>query len=96
MRPSAALTVHREAILALARLNHVHNVRVFGSTANGHDTETSDLDLLVDPLPETTLLDIARLQNTLQNLLGVATDVVTPRALPPSFRERVLASAVPL
>ena len=38
------------------------------------DTESSDLDLLVDPTPDTTLLDIARIQSQLQRLLGIPTD----------------------
>jgi predicted nucleotidyltransferase len=52
--------------------------------------------LLVDPTPETTLMDIARMQNRLHSLLGVRVDVLTPKALPPSFRDKVLAEAVPI
>lgn len=37
--------------------------RVFGSVVAGTDAEDSDLDLLVDPAPTTTLLTLARLQN---------------------------------
>ncbi|MBM3855867.1 MAG: nucleotidyltransferase, partial [Verrucomicrobia bacterium] len=62
----------------------------------GDDTESSDLDLLVDPTPETSLLDIARIQNQLQKLLGVSVDVVTPKALPERFRDRVLSDSVPV
>jgi predicted nucleotidyltransferase len=31
--------------------------RVFGSTGRGEDEEGSDLDLLIEPTPETTLFD---------------------------------------
>jgi len=62
----------------------------------GEDKEDSDLDLLVDPTPETTLMDIARIQSRLQKLLGVPVDVLTPKALPDTFRERVLAEAEPV
>jgi predicted nucleotidyltransferase len=48
----------------------VSNVRVFGSALHGDDTAESDLDLLVDPTPETTLFDIAKIQIELRNLLG--------------------------
>ncbi len=38
-------------------------------------------------------MDIAKIQRNLQNLLGVAVDVLTPKSLPEQFRNRVLAEA---
>lgn len=96
MKPSEALNVYREQIKQIAEQNHTHNLRVFGSVLHGTDSPGSDLDLLVDPLPETTLMDIARIQNRLQQLTGVHVDVVTPKALPPKFREHVVSEAVPV
>lgn len=72
------------------------NPRVFGSVAHGDDNEGSDLDILVDPTPETTLFDIAAIQHELLQLLGVSVDVLTPKALPEKFRAKVLAEAVPV
>lgn len=94
MRPSEIARKHRSDILAIATANNVRNVRLFGSVVRGEDTEDSDLDLLVDPTPDTTLMDIARIQNRLCALLGVQVDVLTPKALPESFRDQVLAEAV--
>jgi uncharacterized protein len=68
----------------------------FGSVLRGDDTDGSDLDILIDPTPETTLMDVAAIQVELQHLLGVSVDVLTPRALPDSFRSRVLSEAVPV
>jgi predicted nucleotidyltransferase len=96
MKPSEALNIYREQIKLVAEQNHTHNLRVFGSVLHGNDSLTSDLDLLVDPLPGTTLMDIARIQNRLQQLTGVHVDVVTPKALPPKFRDQVLSEAVPV
>ena len=93
MKPSEALSSHREEIRSVTEENHARNPRVFGSVLHGNDTENSDLDLLVDPTQETTLLDIARIQNRLQKLLGISVDVVTPKALPDSFRNEILAEA---
>jgi uncharacterized protein len=53
----------------------------------------SDLDLLIDPTTETTLMDIGAIRYELKNLLGVSVDVLTPNALPDSFRDDVLAEA---
>ncbi|MDD5330240.1 MAG: nucleotidyltransferase family protein [Sulfuricella sp.] len=96
MRPSLALQSNRDAIREIALRHHVGNVRVFGSVVHGEDADGSDLDILVEPTAETTLMDIARLQNRLQSLLGVPVDVLTPKALPDSFRDQVLAEAVPV
>lgn len=96
MRPSTALNENREAIRAVALSHRVTNVRVFGSTLHGDDTDSSDLDLLVDPTSETTLMDIARIQVELAGLLNVGVDVLTPNSLPESFREQVLKEALPI
>jgi uncharacterized protein len=69
---------------------------VFGSCVRGQDTEGSDLDLLVDALPGATLFDLGGLQQTLEEMLGVRVDLVTPADLPPRVRAAVLAEAQPV
>lgn len=96
MKPSEALNIHRVAIRQIVETNRALNARVFGSVIHGDDVEGSDLDLLVDPTPETSLMDIARIQNRIQKLLGISVDVFTPKALPASFRDRVLSEAKPV
>lgn len=96
MRPSLLLQSHREAIKAILARHRVRNARVFGSVLRGEDREDSDLDLLVDPTPETTLFDIGGVQVEVSELLGVRVDVVTPAALPESWRNRIIAEARPL
>lgn len=96
MRPSIALHGNREAIRAIVEGHRACNPRVFGSVVQGCDTDESDLDLLVDPTPETTLFDIGAIRHELLELLGVPVDVLTPKALPETFRATVLAQAVPV
>src|SRR5665647_2040862 len=93
MRPSVALSTHRDAIRTIALRHRVTNVRVFGSVVHGDDTEDSDLDLLVEPTQETTMMDIAKIQLELSQLLPVAVDVLTPNGLPAKFRGQVIAEA---
>jgi hypothetical protein len=62
----------------------------------GEDREGSDLDILVDPLPGTTLLDLGGLQVELEELLGVRVDLLTPGDLPTRYREKVLREAIPI
>lgn len=80
----------------MVEAHRARNPRVFGSVAHGDDTDNSDLDLLIDPTPETTLLDIGAIRHELLQLLGVPVDVLTPKALPDKFRDSVLAEAVPV
>lgn len=96
MKPSTALFVHREAVRRIVLNHHVENVRVFGSVLRGDDTEGSDLDILVDPTPETTLMDIGAIRYELRNLLGVSVDVLTPMSLPPRYRDTVIREAQPI
>lgn len=96
MKPSEALIAHREDIRRVVEQNHARNPRVFGSVLHGRDTEKSDIDLLVDPTAETTLMDLARIKGQLQKCLGVPVDVLTPKSLPASFRKRILDEAAPV
>lgn len=96
MKPSLALDAHRSELRALTARFGVLHPRVFGSAANRTDQEGSDLDLLVEPTRNTTLLTIAALQDEAEQLLGVRVDVLTPGALPARIRERVLTEALPL
>lgn len=96
MRPSQALRQHREAICLVAARYRVANPRVFGSALRGDDRDGSDLDLLVETLPGTTLLDLGGLQDELQELLGVSVDVRTLKDLPAKFRDIVAQEARPV
>ncbi len=96
MRPSEALALHRSRIREIALSHRVLDVRVFGSASRGEDGDASDLDLLVEPTPETTLFDIGAIRFELRQLLGMEIDVLTPDALPEAFRAQVLREATPL
>lgn len=96
MKPSEALRNNRDAIRRVVAAHRACNARVFGSVVHGDDTEDSDLDILIDPTPDTTLLDIGAIRQELLQLLGVPVDVLTPKALPEKFRATVLAEALPV
>jgi uncharacterized protein len=96
MKPSIALDQNRGAVREVVRRFRIGNPRVFGSALRRNDRADSDLDLLVDALPGTTLFDLGGLQVALEELLGVRVDVLTPADLPPKFRAQVLAEAEPV
>lgn len=93
MRPSEALEKNRQAIRDATKRFNAVNPRVFGSVARGEDRPDSDLDILVDALPGTTLFDLGGLLEELSALLGVEVDVVTSGGLRPDIRARVLQEA---
>jgi len=96
IKPSEALVDQRSTIRRLAAAYRTTNPRIFGSVAQGKDTTSSDLDVLVEPLPKTTLFDLGGLQDALEEALGVKVDVVTPMDLPPHIRAVVVEQAVPV
>ena len=79
MRPSEALNQHRDAVYQVAARYRVANPRVFGSALRGDDQDGSDLDLLVDTLPGTSLLYLRGLLDELRELLGIPVDALLAR-----------------
>jgi uncharacterized protein with HEPN domain/predicted nucleotidyltransferase len=92
--PSQVLDEKRDEVKHLAASERLLAVRVFGSVARGDDTLSSDIDLLVTPAPEATLLNLARFQIGAESLTGYQVDVVTDRGLDPS--SDILAGALEL
>jgi len=96
MKPSEVLEQNRQAIREATKRFNAANPRVFGSVARGEDRSDSDLDILVDALPETTLFDLGGLLEELSETLGVPVDVVTSGGLHARIRDRVLQEAKPI
>jgi len=91
-----ALRSRRAEILAIADRRGMKAVRVFGSISRGESSETSDVDLLVQPEPGRSLFDLGGFTADLEDLLGCRVDVVSERGLRPRFRDRVTQEAVAL
>ena len=93
MRPSVVLAAKRDQVIAIAAARGVQVVRVFGSVACGDDREDSDIDLLIDIPPSTSLLQVVGLQFDIEDALGARVDPCTERELEPALRQRILAEA---
>ena len=96
MKPSDILKAKRSLIRATVMRYRTTNPRVFGSVVHGTDKEGSDIDLLVDALPGTTLFDLGGLQDELETVLSARVDLLTPADLPAKFRAKVLSEAQPI
>lgn len=88
------LQQQKVGIVAIAQRYHATNIRVFGSVVHGNNHEDSDIDLLVDFLPGTTLLDQVGLINALSTALCRKVDIVSERALNKHLRQQILQAAV--
>ena len=90
------LEVARETLEALCRRWKVRQLSLFGSVLRDDFGPDSDVDVLVEFLPDgvPSLFTIQDLEQELSAVFGGrAVDLVTPGALHPLLRERILADA---
>jgi uncharacterized protein len=72
----------------------VRELGVFGSYVRQEQTETSDVDVLVEFSETPSLLKFVNLENYLSDNLGVKVDLVHKAGLKPRIGERILAEVV--
>jgi predicted nucleotidyltransferase len=96
MKPSDALEKYRDQILRLIAAHSLRNPRVFGSVSRGEDSESSDLDILVDIDERTSYFDIIGAELDIEDLTGLNVDLFSVEELKPRVKERALAEALPL
>jgi hypothetical protein len=68
---------------------HVKSIGIFGSVARNENTETSDLDLIVDFSEPVGMFKFLELRDYLRLALSTDIDLTTPRALKPAIRQTV-------
>jgi len=86
----------RDEIVEVLAAHGLTNAGVFGSVARGEETSASDIDILVDIAPGTTLLTIIGAQIELENLLGRPVDLVPRDGLKPDVAPAVARDVVSL
>ena len=96
MRPSALVRQRIGQVREAISHYPVRNPRLFGSSARGDDRQDSDIDILVDPMPQTTFYDLAELEIELEQILGCKVDVRTPGELAPEVAARVAPDLRPM
>ena len=86
------IEVDERRLTELCRRYGVRELSLFGSAARGEARPNSDIDLLVEFLPEAQpgLLDHAGLMLDLAALLGRKVDLVSKNALKPLIRDSIL------
>ncbi len=84
----------RDVIVRAAEARGARDVRLFGSVARGEETDASDVDFVVSLTSGRTMMDLARLELDLEQLLGRRVDVVTEQGLVEPVRSTVLREAI--
>lgn len=90
----------RSSLLHIAKKYRIDKIYVFGSVARGEESETSDVDFLVELNKDASALGVGGFQYEAQKLLGAKVDVVPTFALDrvkdKEFVAAVQSEAVPL
>lgn len=91
------LRANRDVILKAAEECGLTNVRVFGSVARGEETAESDVDILVDYIPESKKgWHAFGFPDAASKIIGRRVDMVFAKGVYHLMRERVFKEATPL
>lgn len=73
----------------------IKSVALFGSHVHGTADEDSDVDVLMEFVPEATVgfFKLAQIQRSIAEFIGRKVDLLTPEALSKYFRDKVLQEA---
>lgn len=74
----------------------VASLAVFGSYVRGEQTNSSDLDILVEFSETPGLIKFIELENYLSDNLGIKVDLVHKKALKPNIGKNILNEATPV
>jgi hypothetical protein len=85
----------RDDILSIAARHGATNVRVFGSVARDEAGDASDVDFLMDTLPNSFMEYMGLIQD-LEDLLGRHVDIGSEKQLHWVVRDRAVHEAIPL
>jgi len=78
----------------LSQRFEVKEIGIFGSVARGEQTDTSDIDLLVEFSRPVSLVTFMRLEFYLSDILGNKVDLVTFDSLKPFIQQDVLSEVI--
>jgi uncharacterized protein len=91
INPVEILKKHEEQI---KKTFSVKKIGVFGSTVTGEAYERSDIDILVEFRKSVDFFEFLELQYYLEELFNRKVDLVTPDALKPYIKDKILKEVV--
>jgi hypothetical protein len=78
----------------LSERYYVRSIGIFGSYSRHHQTEKSDLDLVVEFDQPIGMMAFIHLKNLISDRLNINVDLVTPDGLHPLIRDEVMHEVV--
>ncbi|MEB3289780.1 MAG: nucleotidyltransferase family protein [Leptolyngbya sp.] len=90
------VSLQPEQLVQFCEKHPIQRLSLFGSILREDFTDSSDVDILVEFLPQARIgfFELVRLENALTDLIGRKVDLRTPQELSPYFRQDVLNEAV--
>ena len=91
----STMNISHSELADFCRKRHIRKLSLFGSTLRGEDRPDSDVDLLVEfePGARVGLIQMAKIERELGELIGRKVDLRTPADLSRYFRDEVLREA---
>jgi len=89
------LSKYRNEIKTFCKENKINKLSLFGSYLADNYNEESDIDLLIEFKEDAGcgLLDVARMERELSEMLGKKVDLRTPEELSRYFRDKIIKEA---
>ena len=81
-------------IIKILKNNNIKKAGIFGSYARGDFKKNSDIDILIQPSKNMSLLDISGLKIELEAVLNKKTDLVSYKYIHPYLKNKILRSEV--
>lgn len=90
------IKAHREEILSVAKRCGLTDVKVFGSVVRREERSDSDVDFLVDLLPDHDPLGFVDFQQEVSQIINRPVDIVFKNGVHPLLQKRIEEEAKPL
>jgi len=78
-----------DKLVSILKKHGAKKIEIFGSYARGEQKETSDLDVIVEFEKRKSLLEIVRIEQGLEDALGIKVDLLTRASISPYLIERI-------
>ena len=84
----------KSKIIKILKKHKIKRAGLFGSYAKGEQKKNSDIDILIQPAKNTSLLDLSGLKIELEKPLGKKVDLVSYKYIHPYLKKKILESEI--
>ena len=84
----------KQKIKEVLKKNNVKKAGIFGSYSRGNQKKDSDIDILIEPTKDMSLLDISGLKINLEKKLNNKVDIISYKYIHPYLKKKILKEQV--